>query len=258
MSASSNAKGFGLLSSTIMLKVVMALTGAGMALFVIGHMVGHLQMFLGRDAYNAYAYFLQHGVGKLIWVARLGLVAILAGHVGAAVLLTQRNQAARPRGYSVPLQSRRTSSAAKLMVLSGFVVLAFIIYHLLHFTLGVVHGEYYDLVDQQGRHDVYNNFVISFQNPAILAAYVAAMIALAAHLSHAMSSMFKTLGVADGRFRRPFEMVGPAFAVVTLLGFLIPPLACAVGVIKTDYGQGEDAVVASADGDASAAEAASH
>lgn len=256
MSAASNAKPFGLFTSTIMLKVVMALTGAGMALFVLGHMAGHLQMFLGRDAYNAYAAFLQHGVGELIWIARFGLIALVVAHIGAAVQLSQRNQAARPRGYSVPLQSRRTTSAAKLMVLSGVVIALFIVYHLLHFTLGVVQGEYYDLVDQQGRHDVYNNFVLSFQNPLILAAYVAAMIALAAHLSHALSSMFKTLGIADGRFRRPLEMVGPAFAVVTLLGFLIPPLACAVGVIKPDYGQSEDAVVASAEGESGAAAAA--
>lgn len=247
MSAANDGKGFGLFTSTIMLKVVMALTGAGMALFVLAHMAGHLQMFLGRDAYNAYAHFMQHGLGELIWIARVGLLGLVGAHIAAAVELTKRNTAARSRGYSTPLQSRRTTTPAKLMVLSGVVIALFVVYHLSHFTIGLVHTKYFDIVDQQGRRDVYNNFVFSFQNPIILAAYIAANVALAAHLSHALSSMFKTLGIADGRFRRPLELVGPAFATICLIGFLIPPLACAVGVIKPQYGQSEGTV---ANGDA--------
>ena len=117
-----NGKGFGLFTSTIMLKVVMALTGAGMALFVLGHMAGHLQMFLGREAYNAYAHFMQHGLGELIWLLRIGLLGLVGAHIAAAVELTKRNTAARSRGYSAPLQSRRTTTPAKLMVLSGVVI----------------------------------------------------------------------------------------------------------------------------------------
>ena len=244
MSAANDSKGFGLWTSTIMLKVIMALTGAGMAAFVLGHMVGHLQMFLGRDAYNAYAEFLQHGMGKLIWVARLGLIGILGAHIAVAAKLTQMNQAARPRDYARALESRRTSPAAKYMVFSGVVIALFIAYHLAHFTLGIIHPEYYGLVDPMGRHDVYNNFVYSFQSPMIVGTYVVANVALAMHLSHSMTSMFKTLGLAEGRFRAPFEMVGPLFAGLCLVGFLIPPLACVAGAIEPEYDAGESAPTA--------------
>lgn len=262
MSADKNSNGFSLWTSTIMLKVIMAITGLGMAVFVLGHMAGHLQMFLGRDAYNAYAHFLQHGMGELIWIARLGLIALVVGHTAAAVRLIQMNAAARPRDYSAGLQSQRTTAAAKYMRVSGVTIGAFILFHLIHFTLkqgmGLVDQDIAMAVDPQGRADVYNFFVYSFKNPLVVVVYVAAMVALCAHLAHAMSSMFKTLGIAEGRFRAPLEMVGPAFAALCLIGFLIPPLACAVGVIEPafDGAEAEGAEVAA--GEAAADHGESH
>jgi succinate dehydrogenase / fumarate reductase cytochrome b subunit len=170
------------------------------------------------------------GLGELLWIVRFGLLGLLAVHVAAAVLLTKRNREARPQGYRA-LQSQRTTPAAKLMMEGGAVILLFVIYHVLHFTVGAVHPEHYHLLDSHGRHDVYTNFVRSFHNPAILGVYAVAMLALAAHMSHAATSMFKTLGIAVGHFRRPFELVGPALAVIVFVGFLLPPLACFFGAI---------------------------
>ncbi len=217
-----------------MLKIVMAVTGFALAGFVLGHMVGHLQMFLGRDAYNGYAHFLKHDIVKLLWIARLSLLACVALHVAAAAYLSNLNRAARPRGYRV-VKHQRTSVFARTMMWSGLTVLAFVIYHVLHFTLGVVHGEHFAQLDPSGRPDVFNNFVLSFQDPLIFGAYVVANCALAGHLSHALSSMFKTLGLSTGRFKGLFEPLGPAFAGVCLLGFLLPPLACFTGTLNPQY-----------------------
>lgn len=223
-----------LLTSTITVKFVMAATGFAMAGFVLGHMVGHLQMFLGRDAYNAYADFLQNGTGKLIWVARLSLVGILGAHVVSSIHLARINERARPDRYRV-VKHQKSSVFGRTMLWSGLTILAFIIYHLLHFTVGMVHAEHFSEIDPLGRHDVYNNFVYSFQNWGVLAAYVVANLALAGHLSHALTSMFKTLGWATGRFKPLFEKVGPAFATTCLIGFLLPPLAAATGLLAPEY-----------------------
>lgn len=230
---SNQNKFLALLTSSIVLKIVMALTGAAMAGFVVVHMVGHLQMFGGREMYNEYAHKLQ-SLGAIKWATRLGLLGVLAAHVGAAIELTRRNSTARPQGYA-ELRPQKSSLAGRTMALSGLTVLFYIIYHIMHFTVGAVHNEYFGLVDPAGHHDVYNNFVLSFQNPVIFGIYLIGTGFLAAHLSHALSSMFKTLGVAVGRFRPYAEMIGPAFAVFSFIGFILPPLACLFGFIDTQY-----------------------
>ncbi|MFV8753257.1 succinate dehydrogenase cytochrome b subunit [Nannocystaceae bacterium ST9] len=225
------------LTSTLSLKIVMALTGLAGAGFVLFHMAGNLQVFLGRDAYNDYAEFMQ-GLGALKWVARLGLLTILALHVGTAIILFQRNQSARPERYA-ELKPRRTSIAAMYMTELGLVLLFYIIYHIAHFTLGAVHTEFggidYYALEQIGengpRHDLYSHFIASFQQPAIALTYIVASIALAAHLSHGATSMFKTLGLAVGRWRVPFEVVGPAFGVLVGLGNISMPIAVWAGII---------------------------
>jgi len=231
------------LGSTISLKIVMAVTGVLLAGFVLIHMTGHLQMFIGRDAYNEYGEFMQ-SLGPLLWVARLGLLTVLAAHVGAMATLLMRNQSARPERYA-GLRQQRTSLAAMYMTELGIVLLVFIVYHLLHFTIAPIGGfsvhhefggvDYYALqqVTEEGsRRDLYSHFVISFQQPAILLTYVLATLALAGHLAHGVTSACKTVGLAIGRWKIPFELLGPAFAVFIGLGFLAPPLAVFVGIIQ--------------------------
>ncbi len=226
------------LTSTLSLKIIMALTGLAGAGFVLFHMAGNLQVFLGRDAYNAYAEFMQ-GLGALKWLARGGLLTILVLHVATAVLLVQRNQAARPERYAA-LEPRETSLAALYMAELGFVLLLFIIYHIAHFTLGYVHSDfggvdYYGLIQttEEGvqRRDLYTHFIASFRQPSIAIIYIVANIALAAHLAHGATSMFKTVGLAVGRWKVPFEVVGPAFGVIVGLGNISMPLAIWAGFI---------------------------
>ena len=225
------------LTSTISLKIVMMLTGLAGAGFVLFHMAGNLQMFLGRDAYNEYAEFMQ-ALGPLKWLARLGLISVLGAHVTAAVVLMQRNQRARPERYA-QLKQRRTSIAAMYMAELGIVLLLFITYHVLHFTVGVVHSnfggiDYYALeqVTEHGvRHDLYTHVISSFKRPDIAIVYIIANIALAAHLAHGVTSSFKTAGIAVGRWKLPFQVLGPAFGVIVGLGNISMPLAVLAGFI---------------------------
>lgn len=214
-------------NSTIGLKLLMAATGLGMVGFVLVHMAGHLQVFGGQDAYNSYAAFLQ-GLGGIKWGARLGLLAIIGVHIACAVKLTARNQAARPSRYAA-LRAQRSTPWGRAMILTGWVVVAFLVFHLAHFTGELV--AYDDLTDSMGRRDIYTNFVHSFQNPLLTISYVVAVVAVSLHLSHAVSSMFRTLGLSQGRFREPLDKVGPVLAIVTGVGFAIVPLACLVGII---------------------------
>jgi succinate dehydrogenase / fumarate reductase cytochrome b subunit len=225
------------LMSTLSLKIIMALTGLAAAGFVLFHMAGNLQMFLGRDAYNTYAEFMQ-GLGALKWIARGGLLTILFAHVGAAVLLVQRNQRARPDRYA-DLRPRKTSIAALYMAELGLVLLFFIVYHIAHFTLGVVHSDFGGIdyaglqqaTEAGSRRDLYSHVVMSFQQPLIASLYIVANIALAMHLAHGATSMFKTVGLAVGRWKVPFEIVGPAFGVIVGLGNISMPLAVWAGFI---------------------------
>ena len=122
--------------ASVLAKMGVAITGAGLILFVLAHMFGNLQVFLGPDTFNLYAYKMQHMV--LLWPARIGLLAIFVAHMGLVFLLTRQNSVARPVAYSSyePIQS---TVASRYMLQTGIVILLFVVYHLLHFTLHTVH-----------------------------------------------------------------------------------------------------------------------
>jgi succinate dehydrogenase / fumarate reductase cytochrome b subunit len=231
MAASNSSSRASIWSSTIGLKVVMALTGVGLIGFVVQHMTAHMQIFAGRDAYNGYAHFM-YGLGGILWVARLGLLGILVAHVLSAIKLKQRNDEARPQAYAVKT-NKATTPYALSMVYSGFTILAFIGYHIAHFTVNVVHTQIqtYGPSDDPIR-DVYTAYVTDFQNPVIFVLYAVAMVGVAMHLAHATTSMFRTLGVMRGKYREPISKVGPAVGYVTGIGFLIPPLACLLRIVS--------------------------
>lgn len=244
---------FNPLTSTIGLKVAMAVSGVLLALFVLQHMAGNLQVFLGREEYNEYAHFMQ-SLGELKWAARLGLLGLLALHVGSAVMLIQRNRDARPNAYQADRKNKASSAAGRSMALSGFVILFFVIYHLLHFTVGVVHADCFGMVDPHGHHDVYNNFVHSLSNPLIGGAYIVANVFVALHLSHSLTSIFQTLGLMEGRFREQMRLVGPVFGAIILIGNVTMPLACMTGVLQADP-QGQDCRISTPAAPAAEAEA---
>src|SRR5438270_3692098 len=178
-------------------KYIMAVTGFMLFLFVIGHLVGNLQIFLGPEAINRYGHFLQSNP-ELIWPARVVLLLMVGLHIWSAITLSRENKAARPVGYAEyhPVAS---SYASRTMLMSGLIVLAFIIYHLLHFTAQVKYvnltgQSFVDFMDPEKRHDIFKMMVVGFSNGWVSGFYIIAIGLLCLHLSHGVSSMFQSIG----------------------------------------------------------------
>lgn len=196
------------LASSVGSKVLIALTGAGLVVFVIGHLIGNLKLFQGREAINHYADFLKHDLGLLLWIARGGLLVIFVFHVVLAIRLKQKAVAARPIGY-VHERNAQSNPAATTMIWTGVVVLAFVLFHLAHYTFGLTHDavgpdgrtvNYLALRDPQGRHDVCAMMIAGFSTWWIAVLYLVAMGFLFVHLSHGIFSAFQTLGLLNRRF----------------------------------------------------------
>lgn len=211
-------------------KVLMAVSGLALFGFIIGHLLGNLQIFLGPEAVNRYAAFLK-GTGELLWIARIGLLTMAVIHIWTAVSLTLENQAARPHGYAAKTYVK-ASYASRTMHVSGLIVLAYLVYHLLHFTLHRVHPEFSAFVDEQGRHDVYRMVVLSFQVPSIAWAYMIANALLGMHLSHGFYSLFQSLGLMNGELRRKMTGLAHAVGYGIALGYISIPLSIWLGWVK--------------------------
>jgi succinate dehydrogenase / fumarate reductase cytochrome b subunit len=222
------------LKSSVGAKAVMALTGVGLIGFVLVHMLGNLQIFLGQEAVNAYAAKLK-SLGALLWVARGGLLALLLAHVATAMRLTFLNRAARPVRY-LAAEAQVTSYAARTMPMTGLIVLAFVVYHLLHFTLGATHPEHFALRDASGRHDVYSMVILGFREAPVAIGYLVAQAVLALHLSHGASSLFQSLGVTHPALRGVKAKAGPALALIVFLGNAAIVLACLLGWVELPGG----------------------
>ena len=218
------------LTSTVGIKYLVAVSGATLVTFVFFHMLGNLQIFLGADALNTYAALLKSSPG-LIWVARAGLLAALAVHVWGIAALSIRNRAARTRGYDTK-RALLSSFASRHMLLSGLVLLAFVAYHLLHFTVGATHPEHFGLYDGQGRHDVYSMVVLGFRQPAVSFSYILAMGLLGLHLAHGIGSAFRSAGLSGPRLRSTLEGCGRLVAVIVVAGNISIPLACMAGLLQ--------------------------
>ncbi len=222
----------GLMSSTIGAKIVMALTGVILVGFVVQHMIMNLQLFAGPEAINAYAHGLKGLMGgNLVWIARAFLLACIGLHIMAAMRLSGRNREARKSRYVAGLKTPTTSYAAQFMLGTGIVTLLFLVYHILHFTGGVIEPEYFHFIDSEGRPDVWRMVVSSFKNPTVAVTYVIANIALALHLSHSVTSMFATLGLQSGRYRPLIDKIGPTVAAVVLLGNVALAVSVIAGLI---------------------------
>jgi succinate dehydrogenase / fumarate reductase cytochrome b subunit len=212
----------------------MAVTGFFLFGFVVVHMLGNLQIFLGPAALNGYAEKLQE-MTELLWPARLFLLTNLVLHVWTAVRLTTENRRARPVAYAYN-DTVQASYASRTMMMSGLIVLAFVIYHLLHFTFGAVHPQYFNHTDAEGRHDVYAMVVSSFRDPLVAGAYVLAMIPLCMHLSHGIQSLFQTLGFCHPKYRRLIRRVSAAAGLVIFIGNISIPAAVFLGLVRMPKG----------------------
>ncbi len=216
--------------SSIGAKHIMAVTGLLLVGFVVVHMLGHFGMFSGRDAYNSYAHFLQ-GLGALKWAVRAGLLLLVIIHIGAGIRLAALNAAARPVKYRV-FRTMKTKFWSRGMAWTGLAILIFIIIHLLHFTFGMLKPEHFHTLDPQGRYDAYTMFVYAFQDPIYLVGYIVAMTLLLPHLAHGISSVFQSLGLKHPKYDGLIEKAGPGLALLLYVGYLAPPIAVALDIIK--------------------------
>ena len=216
-------------NSSLGKKYVMAISGLLLFLFVIVHMAGNLQVYLGREPMNAYAELLQSKPG-LLWTARVGLFVIAVVHIISALQLAAENRAARPDAYAEgkPI----ATLASRTILVSGLIVFAFIIYHLLHFTLGVTNPDFVDLHDAAGRHDVYAMVVEAFRNPYVSIFYIISMALLCLHLSHGVSSLFQSLGIRRKTTVASFNRFAQVSAVLIFIGNCSIPIAILAGVVR--------------------------
>lgn len=216
--------------STVGSKVVMALSGLWLVIYVIFHMLGNLQVFEGSHALNGYAAFLRD-MPILLWTARAGLLSIAVLHIMLAIQLTFRNHRARPVAYAVR-EYRQASFASRTMAVSGLVLLLFIIFHLLHLTAGVIDPSSADRLDVEGHRDVYGKLIHAFQNPFIVVLYLAGQLGLGLHLNHAVTSSLQTLGLEHAAFNRIFKAAGPTVALFVVLGNIAIILAIFLGIVR--------------------------
>lgn len=221
----------GFFSRSIGKKLVVAVTGVALLGFVTGHMIGNLQVFIGQEALNRYAAFLQ-GLGELLWVIRGFMALMLILHVWFAVKLKLENWAARPQRYQYNDTVQATLSS-RTMIWTGILVAAFATYHLLHFTFVSTDPR---LAELRHSHDVYSMVILGFQQPLISIFYMIMMFALAYHLSHAIHAMFQTLGINNEHYHGGLHLVALAWSTILFLGYVSIPIASLAGILKLPAG----------------------
>jgi succinate dehydrogenase / fumarate reductase cytochrome b subunit len=217
-----------LFGSSVGKKFIMAVSGLALFLFVVGHLAGNLQVFLGWDEINRYGDFLQTNL-EIIWPARIGLLVMVSLHIWSAIKLHSENKAARPRRYAKDVVVA-ASYASRTMIWSGLIVLAFIIYHLLHFTLVVeainfTGRDFETLRDAKMRHDIFAMMVLGFEHPVVAIGYMVAMSLLCLHLSHGLSAMFQSLGWKTPAYAPLIDCGARAVAWLIFLGYISIPFS---------------------------------
>ena len=201
-------------------KTVMAVTGMILFGFVLLHMAGNLQVFLGREKFDAYGRLLRVEPA-LLWFARGVLLVSVILHIVASIQLTSLNQKSRPVEYQ-----KRTaidsSYASRTMMWSGPILAAFIVYHILHFTLGTVHPDFHE-------GNVYDNVIAGFRVIPVSIAYIVSMILLGLHLNHGLWSMFQSIGVSNPRYSTGLRRFANIFSILIVAGFISIPIAVMSG-----------------------------
>jgi succinate dehydrogenase / fumarate reductase cytochrome b subunit len=212
----------GFYGTTVGKKILMAVTGIVLFGYVIGHMLGNLQIYLGPEQINAYAELL-HKSAAFLWTARTVLLFCLGVHVVAAVQIWLRNRASRPVKYRV-FRPPAVDYAARTMAWSGPIIAVFIVYHILHLTTGSAHSDYEHLKP-------FHNVVVGFSDPLVAIVYIVANILLAIHLYHGVWSFFQTMGWDHPRFGSWRRGVAVLSAVVIGTANVSIPLAVLTGIV---------------------------
>jgi len=216
-------------------KYIMALTGFGLFGFVVAHLIGNLQIFLGPETINRYGAFLQ-GLGELLWVARISLLAMVLLHIWAAIKISAENKAARPIAYQT-YNPTTASYASRTMLMSGLIIFFFIIYHLLHFTVQIpginfTNEDFKTLHDAKDRHDVFAMMILGFRQPVVSIFYIIAIGLLSLHLSHGVGSMFQSLGWKKKSYAGLIDGFAKAISIFIFVGYISIPIAILLGFGK--------------------------
>jgi succinate dehydrogenase / fumarate reductase cytochrome b subunit len=213
-------------------KAVMAITGLILFGYVVGHLLGNLQIYAAdHDQINRYAAFLHNPANVVpLWAIRAFLLTAVVLHVTASIQLWLQNRAARPISY-VRKQDVPTSYAARTMLWSGPIVGAFIVFHVLHLTAGAV-LPLQDVNGSAATPDVYHNVIAGFQNPWVSGFYIVAMILLCMHLYHGLWSMFQSLGVDHPRYTHWLKKGAAIVAILIAIGNCSIPIAVMTGILK--------------------------
>jgi succinate dehydrogenase / fumarate reductase cytochrome b subunit len=220
-----------LFCSSLGKKYLMAATGLLLILFVIGHMAGNLQIFLGPEAINRYGHFLQSNV-EILWPVRIALLGAVLVHIWSATALTLENRAARPLAYQ-QWEPTAASYASRTMMVSGVIVAAFIVYHLLHYTamvqaVNLTHKNFNakpEFFDAEGRHDIYHMMVVGFSQPWVCLFYIAGVGLLCLHLSHGAAAMWQSLGWKKRPYGPCLDRIARWGAALIFLGYVIIPIS---------------------------------
>jgi succinate dehydrogenase / fumarate reductase cytochrome b subunit len=217
--------------SSIGKKYIVAITGVILVGFIVGHLLGNLQIFFGPDYINSYAEKLR-SLGVLLWVVRLGLLVVVVLHIYFTIRLAIDNRRARPVPYAQK-EHVKSTIASRSMWISGLLLLAFIIYHIAHFTVQVADPRFALLkMDPLNRHDVYSMMVYGFQNVFVSGFYIIAMYLLAMHLSHGASSFFQSLGLNNKTLTPRLAKGARIFAWLIFAGYVSMPVAVLLGILK--------------------------
>src|SRR5213595_1021579 len=221
----------GFYGSSVGKKMIVAVTGIILILFVIGHLLGNLQIFLGPDWINGYSQHLRD-LGPLLWAIRIFLLAAVTIHIYATIQLAIENRRARPVPY-IEKEHVKATFASRHMLMSGLIVLAFIIYHIAHFTVRVTDPRFALLkADPLNHYDVYSMMVYGFQSYLVSGFYVLGLFLLTLHLSHGSSSFFQSLGLNDKKLAPRLALGGRIFAWLLFAGYTSIPIAILIGIIK--------------------------
>ncbi|MDR1497605.1 MAG: succinate dehydrogenase cytochrome b subunit [Puniceicoccales bacterium] len=242
--------------SSLVKKYLMAISGLVLASFAFVHMIGNLQMFQSPEHINVYAHFLQHLPPPALWGFRAVMLACVLVHAATGILLALENRAARGFEQYAVKKSRAATLFAKTMPYTGLVLLAFIAFHIAHFTVkapaslgtGAFHAEIaadvhsklfgvfdYPIFKGETVNDCYNMVVTGFGSPVIGGFYILAMFLVALHLSHGIASAFQTFGLRNEKWRALLDFVAFAYGTVLFLGLAAVPAAVFTGRIGPEY-----------------------
>lgn len=214
------------LTSQVGRKLLTGLTGIGLTLFVIGHLVGNLQIFIGADQFNKYAHNLE-SLGPVLWIIEIGLIAVFAIHAVVGVSIYKKKKQARPVNYTVYNSAGKPSyqnASSRSMIVTGTILLLFLIGHVATLKFGIGVNSYTTVVDGIEMNDLYRRTYEVFQNPLFVALYVAVMILLGLHLRHGFWSAIQSLGALNSKYRPTVYTLGVVLAVVLAIGFLVLPV----------------------------------